>query len=209
LLIVTYDEHGGCYDHVAPPSGAVPPDDTPGEFGFDFKRFGIRVPAVLISPLIAPGTVFRVPEGTMPIDHTSILKTIEKRWNLPALTARDAAAQDLGDVLTRTAPRTDDPLKGVKVPKPTGKDPAKGQPSHLQKVHTELVSRLPVEEKHCKGIPHISELRTGADHQAYVQKRTAAWKKSSKTAASGTKRSAKKVSAKKSARGAKKAKKKS
>ncbi len=75
LLIVTYDEHGGCYDHVPPPSGAVPPDNSVGEYGFDFKRFGPRVPTVLVSPLIAAGTVFRVPAGAMPLDHTSILKT--------------------------------------------------------------------------------------------------------------------------------------
>ncbi|HZB98030.1 MAG TPA: alkaline phosphatase family protein, partial [Candidatus Sulfotelmatobacter sp.] len=55
LLVVTYDEHGGCYDHVAPPSGATPPDNSAGEFGFDFTRFGVRVPAVLVSPLIQPG----------------------------------------------------------------------------------------------------------------------------------------------------------
>ena len=55
LLIVTYDEHGGCYDHVAPPSGATPPDDSAGEYNFDFKRFGPRVPTLLISPLIARG----------------------------------------------------------------------------------------------------------------------------------------------------------
>jgi phospholipase C len=40
LLIITYDEHGGCFDHVAPPTDAVPPDASAGEFGFDFKRFG-------------------------------------------------------------------------------------------------------------------------------------------------------------------------
>ena len=78
LLIITYDEHGGCYDHVPPPTGAVPPDKNAGEFGFDFRRFGVRVPAVLVSPLIAPGTVFR-PSGTVPLDHTSILKTVENR----------------------------------------------------------------------------------------------------------------------------------
>jgi phospholipase C len=61
LLFITYDEHGGLYDHVPPPSGATPPDATPGEFGFDFTRFGVRVPAVLVSPLIPAGTVFRVP----------------------------------------------------------------------------------------------------------------------------------------------------
>jgi len=200
LLIVTYDEHGGCYDHVPPPSGAVPPDDTPGEFGFDFKRFGIRVPAVLVSPLIASGTVFRVPEGTMPIDHTSILRTIEKRWKLPPLTKRDAAAPDLGNVLTLSAPRTDDPLKGVKVPKASGKDPAKGRPSHLQQVHAELVSRLPVQDGQGNRVHEVPELRTSAEHKAYIKARTAAWKKSRKAKAKSNRRSAKKGGTKKQRR---------
>src|SRR5262249_1527394 len=98
LLIISYDEHGGNYDHVAPPWGATPPDDSLGEFGFDFTRFGVRVPAILISPRIKAGTVFRVSKGV--IDHTSVLKTVETRFNLPSLTRRDAAAPHLGDVLT-------------------------------------------------------------------------------------------------------------
>ncbi len=44
LFVLTYDEHGGCYDHVPPPWGATPPDNTAGEFGFGFDRFGLRVP---------------------------------------------------------------------------------------------------------------------------------------------------------------------
>jgi phospholipase C len=141
LLVITYDEHGGCYDHVAPPSGAIPPDHDAGEFGFDFTRFGLRVPAVLVSPLIAPGTVFGVPAGSTPLDHTSILKTVQQRWGLPSLTARDAAAPGFGDVLTLTAPRTDDVLAGVTVPVATEPGPAAGQPSHLQEVQADLVSR--------------------------------------------------------------------
>jgi phospholipase C len=90
VLIVTHDEHGGCYDHVSPPTGAVAPDSSAGEFGFDFTRYGVRVPAVLVSPLITAGTVFR-PSGTVPLDHTSILKTVETRWGLPPLTARGAS----------------------------------------------------------------------------------------------------------------------
>jgi phospholipase C len=92
LLIVTYDEHGGCYDHVPPPMNAVPPDNSVGEDGFDFKRFGLRVPTILISPLIPAGTVYRAP-GATPFDHTSILATLEKRFGIPPLTQRDAACE--------------------------------------------------------------------------------------------------------------------
>jgi phospholipase C len=141
LFILTYDEHGGCYDHVPPPWGATPPDNSAGEFGFGFDRFGVRVPAVLISPLIAPGTVYRAPAGSVPLDHTSILKTVEQRWNIPALTARDAAAPGLGDVLTLTTPRTDDVLAGVVVPVAGGPGPSAGQLSHLEAIREDLAAR--------------------------------------------------------------------
>jgi phospholipase C len=141
LLVVTYDEHGGCYDHVPPPWGAVPPDSSAGEFGFGFDRFGVRVPTVLVSPLIAPGTVYRAPAGGTPLDHTSVLRTVQQRWNLPTLTARDAAAPGFGDVLTLTAPRTDDVLAGVTVPAASGPGPAAGIVSHLEEIQAELVGR--------------------------------------------------------------------
>ena len=141
LFVLTYDEHGGCYDHVPPPWGATPPDNSAGEFGFGFDRFGVRVPTLLISPLIAPGTVYRVPEGTTPFDHTSVLKTVEQRWTIPPLNARDAAAPGFGDVITLTVPRSDDVLAGVTVPVAAGPNPSAGQISHLQAVHDELYAR--------------------------------------------------------------------
>ena len=179
LLIITYDEHGGCYDHVPPPSGAVPPDATPGEFGFDFRRFGVRVPAVLVSPLIAPGTVFRSP-GATPIDHTSILKTVAERWLPPgtSLTKRDAAAPSLAGVLSLATARTDDPLDGVTVPKAPGPSPFSlaSPPSHLQQVHAASVARLPVASA-TGGFPHgPPPLRTSGQAKDYIRKRTAAWK---------------------------------
>jgi phospholipase C len=99
LLIWTYDEHGGYYDHVAPPV-AVPPDDIPpavpaGQGSYEgFARYGFRVPCVIVSPWARPGYVsHRV------FDHTSILKLAETKWNLPALTYRDANARAMLDML--------------------------------------------------------------------------------------------------------------
>ncbi len=176
LLIINYDEHGGCYDHVPPPAGATPPDSSVGEFGFDFTRFGARVPAVLVSPLIPAGTIYRVPAGAMPIDHTSVLKTIELRWGLPALTARDAAAPDLGGALTLTTPRTDDPLAGVVAPTSSTPNPAAGEVSHLQQLHAQMISNLPVAANQLVGQPLLANQRTPADFAHYIAARTSRWK---------------------------------
>ncbi len=169
LLVVTYDEHGGCYDHVPPPAGAVAPDNTTGEFGFDFTRFGVRVPAVLVSPLIAPGTVFRIPQGATPLDHTSILKTVQQRWSLPSLTARDAAAPSFAGVLTLPEPRTDDVLAGVPVPPPAGPSPGATHPSHLQEVQADLISRQYPAGQHDAANALSPASSTGADYQSYIR----------------------------------------
>jgi phospholipase C len=166
--------------------GAVPPDNSAGEYGFDFTRFGPRVPTVLVSPLIAAGTVFRVADGAMPLDHTSILKTIEVRWNLPALTARDTAAVDVGDVLTLTQPRTDDPLEGVTVPVSTAQNPDIDRPSHLQQVQAELVAQLPVPDGYGGTHHTMPLLRTNSDYKSYIRERTQAWLDSRKPRASST-----------------------
>lgn len=105
LLIITYDEHGGCYDHVPPPQAATPdPNHPAGQYDFKFDRLGVRLPTVLISPYIEAGTVVH----TL-FDHTSIIKTVTNRWNLPPLTERDRAANDLSPVLTLDQPRADLP----------------------------------------------------------------------------------------------------
>jgi phospholipase C len=175
LLIITYDEHGGCYDHVAPPWGATPPGDgTVGEFGFDFTRFGVRVPAVLVSPRIAPGTVFRAPGGV--IDHTSVLKTISERFGTARLTARDAAAPSLGDVLTLAAPRADDPLQGVVTPVSHHHHPAAATPSHLDLVQAAKVAALPVRNEHGFYEEADPGLETAAELSDFIRDRGAAWR---------------------------------
>ena len=106
LLIVTYDEHGGCYDHVPPPL-AVSPGDGRLHDGFAFDRYGVRVPAVIISPYIEPGTILRSVAAGLPhvgppypYDHASVVATLRKCFNLGgALTNRDNAAPDIDAVL--------------------------------------------------------------------------------------------------------------
>jgi phospholipase C len=98
LLVYTYDEHGGYYDHVTPPN-AIPPDLIPPKLGpTDIPGhcdiYGPRVPAVVVSPYSKPHSVTDVVH-----DHTSVLATIEAKWNLPALTYRDANAATVMDFL--------------------------------------------------------------------------------------------------------------
>jgi phospholipase C len=118
----------------------------------------------------------------MPLDHTSILKTIETRWNLPALTARDAAANGIGDVLTLAQARSDDPLMGVTVPVAKTVNPNAHLPSHLQQVHAELVAQLPVPDGNGGTHHTMPDLQTNEDYQAYIRERTESWLASRRTA---------------------------
>jgi phospholipase C len=175
LLIITYDEHGGCYDHVAPPETAVAPDNSVGELNFDFKRFGLRVPTVLVSPLIAPATVYRA-AGPTPFDHTSILATLEKRFGLPSLTRRDAAAPHVGGVLTLARPRQDDPLAGIEVPVSTAAPKMAPGPDHLQQALAETAELLPVSDTAGPAYHHdMPVFRTGKDAIEYARARYRAY----------------------------------
>jgi phospholipase C len=118
LLIYTYDEHGGYYDHVAPPA-AIPPDDLAPQLGPDdppggYDIYGPRVPAVVVSPHSRPGAVC---EDIC--DHTSVLATIEAKWNLPALTDRDANANTVMGFLDTGPPALIEPPK-VESPSESG-----------------------------------------------------------------------------------------
>jgi phospholipase C len=99
LLVILFDEHGGFYDHVAPPP-AVPPDHHDEEYSFD--RYGVRVPAILVSPYIGNGTYSEV------LDHTSLLKYLQDKWSLGDLGARTASARTFEPIL-ETMPRADGP----------------------------------------------------------------------------------------------------
>jgi phospholipase C len=101
LFLITFDEHGGTYDHVPPP--VVPAPQTggaPGHMGFGFRRSGVRIPAIAISWIPAQTVV------TNEYRNTSVIATLRRRWQLgPPLTGRDAVAADLSPVFSLDAPR--------------------------------------------------------------------------------------------------------
>jgi phospholipase C len=98
LLLWTYDEHGGWYDHVPPPAAilpdSIPPKLSSGDVPGAYNIYGPRVPAVAVSGYSKPNAVTNVVH-----DHTSFLATIQAKWNLPAMTYRDANAATMADFL--------------------------------------------------------------------------------------------------------------
>ena len=141
ILLITYDEHGGAYDHVPPPTNVPPPVARPRLLNrlirrlyhpiskpFDFRMLGVRVPAVVVSPYIAPGTI-----STEVRDHASVPSTLRALFAPTAkpLSARDGWAKPFHTLLTLATPRRDDlpdlsshappPLSGPVPPRPAAK----------------------------------------------------------------------------------------
>jgi hypothetical protein len=105
ILLITYDEHGGLYDHVTPPATVNPDGKVSGVPPFNFERLGVRVPAVVVSPYIPKGTIIH----NKVFDHTSLIATASKLFiktvPTPWLTERDRRANTFEDCLTLSAPR--------------------------------------------------------------------------------------------------------
>ncbi|WP_210480882.1 alkaline phosphatase family protein [Naasia sp. SYSU D00948] len=100
MLLVTFDEHGGTFDHVPPPR-ATPPDlPARTEMGFRFDRLGVRVPALAISAYTPKGAVLHDA-----MHHGSVISTLTEKYGLPPLTARDAGAPTLASAIALTSPR--------------------------------------------------------------------------------------------------------
>ncbi|MEP7377236.1 MAG: alkaline phosphatase family protein [Chitinophagaceae bacterium] len=95
LLIITHDEHGGCYDHVRPGKAPAPDEKNKpaGQYCFKFDRLGVRVPMIMVSAHINANTIINTEHR-----HTSFLHTMCKKWDLQHLTDRDALANDCTEV---------------------------------------------------------------------------------------------------------------
>ncbi|HEY3258133.1 MAG TPA: alkaline phosphatase family protein, partial [Gemmatimonadaceae bacterium] len=107
LLIVTFDEWGGFFDHVPPPVAPIPAGERMVG-NLDGLR-GFRVPTILISPFARRGAV-----SSAVYDHTSILRLIEWRWSLAPLSVRDAQANNIADALDFANPQLSAPA--IEVP---------------------------------------------------------------------------------------------
>jgi phospholipase C len=106
VLVINYDEWGGFFDHVPPPTVPIPPaTKAAGDFE---GRLGFRVPLLVISPWSRRGYV-----SHETFDHTSVLKMIEWRWSLPPLTVRDQTANNLADLLDLSHPNLAAPAFNV------------------------------------------------------------------------------------------------
>jgi phospholipase C len=108
LLIITWDEHGGFFDHAIPPAAVAPGDTEPSaghnQFGFTFEQYGPRVPGVIISPWIPKNTV-----DHRLYDHSSVPATFEKLFGMTPMTKRDTAANTVLSLLSLAVARDDTP----------------------------------------------------------------------------------------------------
>ena len=133
LLLVTYDDAGGFYDHVVPPHEGVPDDESPCKLPyalthgckkkFDFRRLGTRLTSFLASPWLPKGIIIQEPkskDATSQFEHSSISATLVELFGLSGfLTKRDAWAGSFGELLTEKEPRTDAPMHLPDAPPPT------------------------------------------------------------------------------------------
>jgi phospholipase C len=165
LFIITFDENGGTYDHLPPPPADESGNDacdlqgqryldagmdpkTRTQFGFDFRRFGVRVPTLLVSPCVGPQTIFRSGRRT-PFDHTSIIASIldmaqipREKWNLGQ---RVAAAPTFLDRLNRPlrAEALQSPNRALNAPSPRPRDTRKRLWTQVPYVLQYIGSRWP------------------------------------------------------------------
>jgi phospholipase C len=123
MLIITFDEHGGFYDHQPPPATTSTGDDSKyanANHNFHFDRLGVRVPAIVVSAYTGKGTVIGDdPHNARTVfDHSSVLATVEKRFGLEPLTKRDRAANTLEVAINLATPRLLPAEALTKLPRP-------------------------------------------------------------------------------------------
>ena len=201
LFIITYDEHGGFYDHVPTPLNVPPPAPGMASYSypdkFSFDRLGVRMPTLLISPWVEKGVIVGAPPSSQKpfpdseYDTTSILasvrKIIKEMQGLPPLTGRDAWVATWEHVFENvTTPRTDCPMTLPAAPAPTlaAEDEAAQVVNFLQRTIMTFHANL-----HGKGTEAFDHIKTQGQVSQWLQDtynahkhKTLAWKASKKAA---------------------------
>ena len=179
VLIVTYDEHGGFYDHVVPPSTGIPNPDGKNSpaagdpsyaptFGFD--RLGLRVPALIVSPWVKPGIV-----DSTRYQNTSVLATVEKMFGLKPLTERDRSANSFEGIWSDLgSPRTDTPVSLPRIVLPAMttslSDPAHPANQPLDPTQSDALRRVFHLTRRSQRVPYAKLPVTQGDAQEYMVK---------------------------------------
>jgi phospholipase C len=170
LLIVTYDEHGAFFDHQNPPAAVAPNDgaqnhgraENPQNFAFD--RLGVRVPAVAISPWIAPGGLGSQAFPGRVFDHTSIIKTVMNLFGIDAsLNAREQAANSIESICSLSAMRTDGgeiasmlQQPAAALPLPLSAAPIGEMPDHATNAFSRIAMSLDLSMKAVTPLPPVA-----------------------------------------------------
>ena len=193
LFVITYDEHGGFYDHVQPPVDIPAPGDEETSYpdaGYDFTKLGVRIPTVLVSPWIKKGTIIsdpppmQKPFSNSKYDLTSIMSSARKLLGMPLqnLTDRDGWAGTFEHVVTELdTPRKDCPIHLPSAPAPTIVDEGRLPLNDLQKdiadVHSHVAfGASPCQELHKMSQGDISEWLQNA-YNVHAEQ-TLRWKQS-------------------------------
>lgn len=155
LLIITYDEHGGFYDHVAPPTAIAPGDTSPGspynQYGFTFEQYGVRVPALVISAYTPAGAI-----SHETYDHSSVPATLEAIFSMPPLTKRDAQASNLTSMAALPVARTDTPERLPELATDMPAAVARVSPAAMDMGAAASEETRPVEAGNLAGFLHIA-----------------------------------------------------
>ena len=175
LFIITHDEHGGCFDHVSPPSmGVVPPEENMPyqQEDFEFDRLGVRVPMIMMSSHIAAQTIVQDV-----FDHTSFLHTMREKWQFEHLTNRDSNAASFKAVFNQPEAREWPELPPINwPPEPLVLEFEQHPLNHLQKAILKVAAAYAMRKDRSKAdalgltLATVKRVKTVGDAMAILKK---------------------------------------
>jgi phospholipase C len=165
LLIITHDEHGGCFDHVSPPTAIAPVEGMKGQKGFQFDRYGVRVPMVMISPYIEKNTIVNEVH-----DHSSFIKTLSELWGFDNLTDRDKNATPFWSVFSSVKRPSYPDIEGPTLQEVDSSEYDNDVLNGLQKTILKAVHEIAKDKASGSVISNLEEIVTIGHAVKYIEK---------------------------------------